>query len=807
MAASVEVRRSTSRIASPFTSSHSAARYSLQPTDEQLALAYKRPFSSADEVKRGRKRRFAKYESDEEDSEDDRERIAAAREALRNAKSHAASLRPSLPRPFPHHSHTPTNVLQQLMSNRAQTAGKPLHTFRRNTYAHRFGKMRLLREIDTFDPSARQADVLLPQKRSRIVEIVAMEGLAFILTHAGACIAYDIASWTKLCYLNIIHDEVIRSLFWNKTAKAIITVSVYRRDEFTSLRCRSTSFDAVRAGKPDQGVFLFPSEALQWPGFVEFDDVNRRVLTYSATTKLYKVWSLSKYETLFQIHNPLVEEVKISPGILLLIMQKDRQRCVQPLQILSMETGEMIASIDHPIVRGRKVEFIEQFNERILIKQRTLPLHIIDVQTRSKKSIDQADFPVPSAFIFLYENRIFLTFCGREIGVWNFNGERVAEMEDHVNWFFECNTNNIYINTEQDLLISYCLTHAQKEASRNRDSDERAWLKARKGSGCINFTSILTGRCVAKVEKRRRMKYPFRLLTPKQQHAVLHSRATTAQTMDSTHSSLSDPSFAHLPHTMFDIPVTAMQQMNDSKNNDGDKENDHDHDVEMGSAPSLDMGRQRHQAGQAGDHAAGHGQPQTTQAAGHVQQQQGIEQQSPTSPPPEFPFDVDDEDEEPPTLTRAHVLAAEDSEGEGEGDGVAGAAVNLNEQNDDSPPPPESVVLSDDSSEEEGAWDDAEAIILDDHASTPIFPSGLHTQQEFDQRPKPPSHQVPDDDMDDEELHTIEDYRRYNRIVRNHNRALRGITALYYNESRNEVYTGNKNGFFHVWGHGLGMDT
>jgi hypothetical protein len=37
-----------------------------------------------------------------------------------------------------------------------------------------------------------------------------------------------------------------------------------------------------RRGRPEDGFALFESESLKWPGFVEFDDVNGKVLTYSA---------------------------------------------------------------------------------------------------------------------------------------------------------------------------------------------------------------------------------------------------------------------------------------------------------------------------------------------------------------------------------------------------------------------------------------------------------------------------------------------------------------------------------------------
>lgn len=38
----------------------------------------------------------------------------------------------------------------------------------------------------------------------------------------------------------------------------------------------------IRRNQLDAGYPLFESESLKWPGFVEFDDVNGKVLTYSA---------------------------------------------------------------------------------------------------------------------------------------------------------------------------------------------------------------------------------------------------------------------------------------------------------------------------------------------------------------------------------------------------------------------------------------------------------------------------------------------------------------------------------------------
>jgi len=41
-------------------------------------------------------------------------------------------------------------------------------------------------------------------------------------------------------------------------------------------------FKVHKQGQPDAGFPLLDSEFLQWPRFVEFDDVNGKVLIYSA---------------------------------------------------------------------------------------------------------------------------------------------------------------------------------------------------------------------------------------------------------------------------------------------------------------------------------------------------------------------------------------------------------------------------------------------------------------------------------------------------------------------------------------------
>ncbi|CAI5483790.1 unnamed protein product [Closterium sp. Yama58-4] len=366
---------------------------------------------------------------------------------------------------------------------RREVSARGNWAFKRTSSEEKFRNFSLQGEYDTFDAKAALVERLsFLKRRSRIVEIVAAKDLLFTLAHSGACAAICLESQRRLCYMNVGSEEVIRSLFFNKNNESLITVSVYAQDNFSSLKCRNTPLEYIRRGRPSEGFALFESESLRWPGFVEFDDVNGKVLTYSADNGMYKVFDLRNYTLLYSVPDSNIQEIKISPGIMLLIYNRAEGHV--PLKILSIEDGAVLASFVQLLQRGKKVDFIEQFNEKLLVKQENDNLHILDVRTREETQVSRTEFMTPSAFIFLYENQLFLTFRNRAVAVWNFRGEMVTAFEDHELWYPDCNTNNIYITSDQDLIISYCKHHHPSHAPH---------------VGSINISNILTGKLLAKV--------------------------------------------------------------------------------------------------------------------------------------------------------------------------------------------------------------------------------------------------------------------------------------------------------------------
>eukprot|EP00854_Cymbomonas_tetramitiformis_P014779 gene14779-17466_t len=276
------------------------------------------------------------------------------------------------------------NFYQKLM--RRETCTKANIGFSRNNAQAKFRNLKLQYEYDTHDPNGHKF-LKLPflKKRSRIVEIVAARDVVFALAHSGVCAAFNRETNERLCFLNISADEVIRSLFYNKNNQSLITVSVYASDSFSSLKCRTTPIEYIR---------------------------------------VYKVFGLKNYTLLYSISDHNVQEIKISPGIMLLIFEHEPGNV--PLKILSIETGEVLKEFKHKLHRKKKVDFIEQFNEKLLVKQENENLEIVDVRNGKLTEVSQTDFMTPSAFIFLYENQLFLTFRERTVAVWNFRGELVT---------------------------------------------------------------------------------------------------------------------------------------------------------------------------------------------------------------------------------------------------------------------------------------------------------------------------------------------------------------------------------------------
>lgn len=285
-----------------------------------------------------------------------------------SAAPHASSSQPGAQKP----GAPPTarsSMFSRLREREHSSAAGRL--FARHALRERFSDFRLRLRLDMY----RDTEFVHLHGRSRVVELTAASGMLFALGESGVCTAFDMGAGSRIAILNENSGEVVRSLFHNKVNGTLITVSVHEADHYASLHCCARTLPHLRAGVVDRGVVLFSSESLRWPGFVEFDDVNGKVLTFSADRSTYKVWSMAEpSKLLYQFSNDLypegIQEVKISPGIMLLVCEQTTRHVF--LRVLSMETGESLQAFAQPLIEPlhqAKLELIEQFNEKLLIQQ------------------------------------------------------------------------------------------------------------------------------------------------------------------------------------------------------------------------------------------------------------------------------------------------------------------------------------------------------------------------------------------------------------------------------------------------------
>lgn len=111
-------------------------------------------------------------------------------------------------------------------------------------------------------------------------------------------------------------QEQVRSIFHNRQNHSVIIVSVTAKDECNSLKCRSVPISALteafsaRAkamsilddcidredlllkGGGVKGTKLFKDFCLRYPDFIEFDELNAKIITKHSAEDAYRVWSL-----------------------------------------------------------------------------------------------------------------------------------------------------------------------------------------------------------------------------------------------------------------------------------------------------------------------------------------------------------------------------------------------------------------------------------------------------------------------------------------------------------------------------------
>ena len=89
----------------------------------------------------------------------------------------------------------------------------------------------------------------------------------------------------------------------------IVTIEV-SADVVGQMKCRQIHIDDLKRGET-LGQDLFTQFILEYPDFIEFDDLNGVIITKHDAEKVFRVWSMDDLSMKYVLSHPDISEFKI----------------------------------------------------------------------------------------------------------------------------------------------------------------------------------------------------------------------------------------------------------------------------------------------------------------------------------------------------------------------------------------------------------------------------------------------------------------------------------------------------------------
>ena len=89
--------------------------------------------------------------------------------------------------------------------------------------------------------------------------------------------------------------------------------------------CRTLPIADLKRGL-NVGERVFSDFILKYPDFIEFDDLNKKIVTMHSEECALRVWDIQTYKLIFVLKNDKLEEFKICNGVILLILEREENK-------------------------------------------------------------------------------------------------------------------------------------------------------------------------------------------------------------------------------------------------------------------------------------------------------------------------------------------------------------------------------------------------------------------------------------------------------------------------------------------------
>lgn len=132
-----------------------------------------------------------------------------------------------------------------------------------------------------------------------------------------------------------------------------------------------------------------------------------------------------------------------------MVLMFEQVENIMPMTIINVNDGKPIMNFNFQ-KQETDFEFLEQYNEKLLVKYKDQNLQIIDILTHSQ--IEVADFETPEAFIFIYEKEVFLSLKDGHIILYSINGDMLSNF----------NSQSVY-SIEASKVYQLCLSDSRNK--------------------------------------------------------------------------------------------------------------------------------------------------------------------------------------------------------------------------------------------------------------------------------------------------------------------------------------------------------
>jgi hypothetical protein len=162
---------------------------------------------------------------------------------------------------------------------------------------------------------------------------------------------------------------------------------------------------------------IFEEDEIAYPGFVEFDSFNHRVIISEGKQSRYKIRDLQTFELLAEISSTGILDLKMSPNALVII------RRMNPAEVSITLCGEQEeVAVSLPLYRRGEIEIVERNEFSVAIKQSQQDLIIHNLVESTSTAIPETWDLLPDSFVFLNDAKRIAIYINGEFRIYSFQG-------------------------------------------------------------------------------------------------------------------------------------------------------------------------------------------------------------------------------------------------------------------------------------------------------------------------------------------------------------------------------------------------